>query len=149
MPDIAMTANTGKRILTSGVAGARVCIDRVSYLFVTVAASKFSDPPIAFRHPDRFMKSVGGEIVRMPEAVRGFRHVLANKTRRCMTIIADGDCMMTRLYPTVVLVVHDVAIRARCWVVTEVGITLRVDKREATNPDGGTQRHSKQHSLKS
>ncbi len=56
---------------------------------------------------------------------------------------------MTRLYPTVVLVVHDVAIGARCRVVAEVGITLRVDKREATNPDGGAQRHSEQNSLKS
>ena len=91
MPDIAMTANAGKRSLTSGVAGARMGIDRGCYLFVAVAASEFSDPAIAFGHPDRFMKSVGGEIVGMPEAVRGFRHVLANKIRRRMTIVADGD----------------------------------------------------------
>ena len=139
---IAVATDAGERGLTSGVAGAPMCIDCGSYLFVAVAARKFRDPTIAFRHPDRFMKSVGCEIVGMPEPVRGFRHVLADKTRRSMTIVADGDRVMTRLDPTVVLVVHDMAVGARFRVVTQVGITLGIDKREATNPDGGADRHS-------
>ena len=73
----------------------------------------------------------------MPKPVRGFGHVLAGETWGSMTIVADGDRVMTRLGPTVVLVVHDMAVGARFRVVTQVGITLGVDKREATNPDGG------------
>lgn len=95
------------------------------------------------------MESVGREIVGMPEAVRGLRHILTDKTRRSMTIVADGDRVMTRLDPTVVLVVHDMAVRARFRVVTQIGIALGIDEREATNPDGDTQRHSEQDSLKS
>jgi hypothetical protein len=149
MPDIAVATNAGKRSLTRGVASARMCIDCGRYLFVAVATGKFSDPTIAFIHPNRFMKSVGCEIVGMPEAVRGFRQILTDKTRRSMTIVAGGNRVMTRLDPPVVLVVHDMAIRASFWVITQIGITLGIDKREATDPDGGTQRHSKQNSLKS
>lgn len=66
-----------------------------------------------------------------------------------MTIVADCDRVMTRLDPAVVLVVHDMAVSARFRVVTQVGITLGINKREATNPDGGPQRHSEKNSLKS
>lgn len=142
VPYIAVATDAGKRGLTGGVAGTRMGIDCAGYLFVAVAARKLSDPTIAFRHPDRFMKSVGCEIVGMPEAVGGFRHILADKTRRSMTIVADGDRVMTRLDPTVVLVVHDMAVSARFRVVTQVGISLGIDKREATDPDGCAQRHS-------
>ncbi len=146
---IAVATDAGKRSLASRVAGARMRIDCGCYLFVALATRKFSDPTIAFRHPDRFMKSVGCEIVGMPEAVRGLRHILADKTRRSVTIVADGDRVMTRLDPTVVLVVHDMAVSARFRVVAQVGIALGIDKREATNPDSRAQRHSEENSLKS
>ena len=60
---IAVATYAGQRGLTRGIAGTRMCIDCRRYLFVAFTASKFSDPTIAFCHPDRFMKSVGGEIV--------------------------------------------------------------------------------------
>ncbi len=92
---IAVATDARKRGLTSGIAGACMCIDCARYLLVAVAARQFSDATIAFGHPDWFMKGVGCEVVGMPETVRGFRHVLTDKTGRSMTVVADCDRVMT------------------------------------------------------
>lgn len=69
------------------------------------------------------------EVERMPEPVRGFRGVLASKTRWRMAIVAGGYRPVARLDPTVVLLVHYVAIGARSRIIAQIRIPLRVDKR--------------------
>lgn len=89
----------------------------------------------------------GGEVVRMPESVARFGHVLVGELRRRMAVVADRGIAMTGLQPRAVLVVHDVAVCACCGIVCQVRISLRVNKSVGSDTDGQSQCHAEDNSL--
>ena len=75
------------------------------------------------------------EVVRVPEAVawpssRTWRQRVGH-----VTVVAHGDRAMAALDPAVVLLVHDVAVRAGPRVVGHVGPASRVHKRVRAEPE--------------
>ena len=69
----------------------------------------------------------------MVVAVLGLGEVLADESVRQMALDADGDGMVARLLPGVVLRLHDVAVHARLRIVADVRETLGVKESEAAD----------------
>ena len=88
MPYVVMAARTGQR--APAAVGVRR-IDRERQLAMTLAARLLGDVVIAGRDPQRVRVPSGREIERMPESVLCFRHVLGNKPRRRVAVVADGN----------------------------------------------------------
>lgn len=77
----------------------------------------------------------------MEEAVVAFGDPFADRMMREMTIVADGDVAMAGILPGVVMTLHDVAIRTRCGIVTQVAPAFAVA--ESKRPDA--EKHAQQH----
>lgn len=71
----------------------------------------------------------------MPEAVVGLRQILGDEAGGRMAVIADRHRAMSRLHPSTVVVLHDMAIGTGVWVIRQVRVTLRVNKRIESEPD--------------
>ncbi len=100
---------------------------------MTVPTGFFGDLPAPLGQLNRFMKSISGEIIGMPKAVRGFGHIFSNGIVGRVTIITGRDVLMATLLPTIKLFIHDVAISAVSRVVRKIRISLGVHK--GVNPD--------------
>ena len=77
---------------------------------VAAAAIRLCDGPARRQRPDWLGERAACEVVRVPEAIGGFRQVLGHKRVGHVTVVADGDRAMAALDPAVVLLVHDVAV---------------------------------------
>src|SRR5262249_26988471 len=75
---------------------------------------------------DRLREVLQCEPLRVPEAVLRLCQVLASKIVWDVAVVADGDGMVARLLPAVVMLAHDVAVDARLRVVAEVREALGV-----------------------
>lgn len=71
----------------------------------------------------------------MPETVPRFGTVFSDRVGRRVTIVTGRDGLVARFHPTVILLVHDVAICTRERFVAHIRITLAVPKGIDTNPD--------------
>jgi hypothetical protein len=85
------------------------------------------------------MKILQGKTFRMPEAILHFGQVFWHKLVGDMTIVTGGDGMMTGLLPTIILLTHNMAVDACSGVVGEIGDSLGIIKRVATEADEETQ----------
>jgi hypothetical protein len=92
---------------------------------------------IGLSDPDRFVKVLKRERLRMVPAILGFDEILVWEGRRDMAVVATGDTMMAGFHPGVVLVIHDVAVFTGGGVIAEVG--------EAFGEMKGEQRQSSEH----
>ena len=93
------------------------------------------------------MKVIEGEIVRVPKSVERFCRVFANQIVWRVTVVTRCDRFVTGFLPTVELFVHYVAIGTGKRVIAHIGVTLRIDKREQTDADRGTDGNSDNHKL--
>jgi len=75
-------------------------------------------PLVAFPNKDRLVKILKGKPFRMPKAILTFREPLGDKFMRQVAIYTGSRRVMARLLPGIVLRLHDVAIHARCGVLT-------------------------------
>lgn len=116
---------------------------------MTLAARFFRIREAALRNANVVFEPAGGEIVRMPEAVARLRHVLADEVRRRVAIVTDRRVAMAGLEPRVVLFVHDVTVRAGGRIVSQVGVSARVNKRVRADADRGAQQNSQHDALNS
>ena len=132
-----VTANTTRlRIVNFGVRA----FNSLHNFLVTFPASLFSHRPTTRRDVNVVFIPAGREIVRVPKAVARLGHVLGNKTRRRMTIIADSDSAMTRLDPPAKLVLHDMAVYASFSIVGHVGVAAGINERVRPHAHGQTER---------
>lgn len=104
---------------------------------MAAAARLFGDACVALADLNRLVKSAERKIIRMPEAVRSFGVIFPDNVGRRVTIVTRRDVLVARLDPAVILVVHNVAVRARRGIIAEVGITLGVN--ECVNADAECQ----------
>ena len=109
---------------------------------MTATAGLFRDLKITLPDSDRFVETVGREVIRMPKSVRSLVGVLGDESVWCMAVVAGSHIAVTSLKPSAVLLFHYVAIRTRRGIVTEVAVSFRVpegidrDSGCKANPDG-------------
>lgn len=118
-----MTANTRNLIGFLMVIRKR---NALSHLLVAIAAGFFCDPAASFGHLDRFVKIIGGEIIRMPKAVSGLGHIFSDGVMWCMAIVAGGNGLMAGFLPAIVLLIHDMAIRTAGGIIAQIRIALGI-----------------------
>lgn len=116
---------------------------------MTFAARSFRNLEATLRNANVVLEPAGREVIRVPEAVAGLRHVLAREFRRRVAIVANRGVAMARFQPSVVLLVHHVTVRARLRVVGHVRIAARVNKCVSADADGGAQQNSQHDTLNS
>jgi hypothetical protein len=109
---------------------------------MAMTARFFSDSQIAARDLYRFVKIIERKIIRMPKAVRRLCRILAKKIVRRVTVVAGCDRFVAGFLPAGILLVHNVAIRARDRVITHVRIAFCINEREQTDTNRGSDRDS-------
>ena len=109
--------------------------DRLNHILMAMPARLLGNLPASFGQPDRLVKTVGRKIERVPKTIGRFGQILPNQIGRSMTIVAGGNALVTRFLPTVVLFVHDMAIRTISRVVGHIRIPLGVNKRIDSDGD--------------
>lgn len=107
---------------------------------MTAAARLLGDALIMTGNLYRLVKAAEREVIRMPEAVRGFRVVFPDCIGRRVTVVAGGDGVMAGFLPTVVLLLHYVAVSAVSRIVAQVRIAFGIDER--INADSESQPES-------
>ena len=140
MPNTRVTANAGH-----GFSGRFRDFDFVNNVLMTFAAGVLRDAPAAVFHLDGFVKFVRGERKRMEESVIRFRKIFRNDSRRRMTVVARRDRAMAGLYPTVQVVLHDVAIGAGLGIVAEIRRAFGVGERVTADAHRQTERERNHH----
>src|SRR5262249_23725397 len=73
----------------------------------------------------------------MTETVLTLDEVFRDEARRRVAVVADGDGAVRALEPAAVLLLHHMAVRARAWIVRQVGPAARIEKGIAGQGDGG------------
>jgi hypothetical protein len=102
----------------------------------------FCDLAIPLIDPDVFREITRGEPKGMPEAVQSLGGILANHIVRRMTIIARGHTAMTAVDPTVILLLHDVAVDTSLGITRHVRTALRIDECVCHHTEGQAENHS-------
>ena len=139
-----MTAHAGQGILRP-----RSDIDTSHHGCMAAAAGVFRNGFIHARCLERLVKSTGGEGQRVIKPVNTLDRVFPEKVMRCMAVIADRDGVMAGLEPGVVVVLHDMAIRAGGRVVGEIRRPLGVDERIPAQAGGRAAQEAENHDQKS
>ena len=78
---------------------------------MAVATIRLHDTPVVLVNHDRFVEILSRESQRMKEAISPFAKPLADKVMRSMAVVAPCNVVMGRLNPSVVVILHHVAIR--------------------------------------
>lgn len=87
---------------------------------VTFMACLFRNGVVVGFDSQRFWKSTRCECHRVPESVVGLGSVLADQSRRGVTVIANRHTSMAGFQPAVVVFVHDVTVGAGRRIVGQV-----------------------------
>lgn len=98
-------------------------------VFVAVAASVFHDLSRKLRDLDRFMEVAGRKIIRMPKSISSFGVPFAKEVVRSVAVVTPDSLSMARVYPTVILLIHNMAIDTGRGVVGQIGPSLCINKR--------------------
>jgi hypothetical protein len=93
-------------------------------------ASILSDPAVSRFDLNRLVEVLQGKSQRVEESIVGLGYPLACKMVREMTIVTDGDMMVTGIQPRVVVILHDVTIGTCQWIVAQIAAALTVTKSE-------------------
>lgn len=104
------------------------CFDGFHNFSVATATGVFGDLAIPLIDPDVFREIARGEPKRVPEAVQSLGGILADQIVRRVTVIARGHAAMTAVDPTVILLLHDVAVDASFRIIRHVRTTLRINE---------------------
>jgi hypothetical protein len=135
MADVAVATYTRCVICYIGGFHRRNWMDQA---LVARATGLFGYSPVPLSDLYRLVKPAGRKIVRMPKSVPRLCSVFADKVGRRMAIIAGRDRSVTCSYPTVILVIHYVAISTGHRVIAHIRVTFAVPKCVNADPDGQT-----------
>src|SRR5687768_13601522 len=89
-------------------------------LLVTMQACLFRHAAVTFFDSNRIREDSGREGERVPEPIIGFDNVFPDQVVWRMTVVADSDRSVARFDPGIKVILHDVAIHAGFWIVSEV-----------------------------
>lgn len=99
---------------------------------VAIQARVLCHFPIARLNLNRFVEFTGGECERVEKAVVALGDPLSHKIVGEVAVVAGCNISMTRLRPSVVVRLHDVAVGASRWIVAEICGTFAISEREST-----------------
>lgn len=122
---------------------------RVHEVFVTADARVLSDRAIAVFNLDRIWVVAHGKRQRVEEAVVGLGDPLANSVMRKMTVVANGNVVMTTVLPCLNMFLHNVTVRTRLRIVAEIASTISIAKSECANASEQPQGDCKQNQTRS
>jgi len=131
--NVAMTTDT-RSVVRRGMFRGRA-FNHFNDTGVTFSASIVGDLLIAFGDLNRIRIVARREIERMPEAVLRLGGILANEISRRVAVITGRYTAMARLDPTIILILHDMAIHASLGIIGHVRAALGIDERESTHPE--------------
>ena len=114
---------------------------RVNEVLMTMHARVLRHAPVARLDLNRLVKVLQRECQRMKEAVVPLHDPFADRVMREMAIVADGDMLVTRVLPRVVMSLHDMAVRTGGGIVAEIGRPLAVAKGEGADADENPKRN--------
>jgi hypothetical protein len=100
---------------------------------VTCKAGALGYAPISRLDPNRLVKVFQRERQRMIEPIICLRKQCAQMIVGKMTVVTDCNVTVARILPRVIVSLHDMAIRARRWIVAEITPTFAVT--ECKRPD--------------
>jgi hypothetical protein len=128
--DIAMAADAGEHLAAS--IGGKDCVDIFG---VAMQTGVLRNAAIARFDADGIGEIFEREGERMEEAVVGLRDPFADGVVRQVAVVTDGDATVAGLLPRVVVLLHDVAVRAALRVVAEIAGALAVAQGEGAEAD--------------
>lgn len=102
---------------------------------MAITTDSFRHCATASLHLNRLVEIAGGKGIRMPESMVDLGPILPHKVVWRMAVVAGGDRVVARLHPTIQMVLHDVAVRARVGIVRQVRPTARVDEGVAADTE--------------
>lgn len=97
-------------------------------------------PPVAGFDFDGVGIVTGGEGQGVEETVVGFGDPFAHRMMRQVAIVADGDVMVARVLPGIVILLHYMAVHAGRGIVAQVAGSLAITKSEQTQTSGQSER---------
>jgi hypothetical protein len=86
--------------------------------------------PIPRLYPDWLVKIFQRERQRMIEPIVGLGEQCSQMIVRKVAVVTYRHMTVARILPGVIVPLHDVTIRARCWFITQVAPTLAITKRK-------------------
>lgn len=110
-------------------------------VFVAVNTRTLRHFLVSWFNLNRFVVVVQCESDGMEETVVRLCDPFANKVMGKMAIITDSDVVMRAILPTVIMLLHDVAIRARLRIIAQVAGPLPVSKSKCAD----TSKHPQQY----
>lgn len=124
-----MAGNAGKSL------SARMLVNGSRHRDMAVATSRFCNSFVHRIDLNGFVKVLKRKGPGVIEAIYRFDCIFPHKVVRRMAVVTGGYIVMTRLKPSRKLLVHDVAIGTRAWIIGEIGPTAGVRERIATKPE--------------
>ena len=102
---------------------------------VAIEARILSDAAIPGFNLDWFVKVFECERQRVTKSIVRLGQQMSDDVMWQMTVVADGNIVVTRMLPRIVVRLHDVTVRARRGVAHQIAVTLAVPK--CKQPDAG------------
>lgn len=109
-------------------------------LLVAVQTRLLSYFQIACLDPDGIREFARGKGEGVPKAIVGLHPVFSQEVVGSVTVITGGDGTVTGLNPSVIVVVHDVAVGTCFWIVGQVRSPFCVYEGKRANSTGDTHR---------
>ena len=100
---------------------------------VACKACTLSHTPISRLYPDWLVKILQRERQGVIEPIISLGEQRSQMIVRKVTVVAYRHMTVARILPGVIVSLHDVTIRARCWLITQVTPALAVTKRERSD----------------
>jgi len=117
-------------------------IDSLDDVLVAIPARSLGNLPVPWSNLDRFMEIPQSKRHRVMISIQCLGHVLTHELMRGMAVVTDRDRMMTRLQPTIEMIIHHVAVRAGGRIVRQVRGPLSIDERESPHTGSDTSSNS-------
>jgi hypothetical protein len=126
--DIGMTTKT-RNVVTRSLNYFDVMHD----ILMTSPAGAFRNSPASVLHLDRLMKVTGGKSQGMKESVVRLGKILRDQAGWGVTVIASRNRPVTGFDPAIQMILHDMTVGARPWIVAEIGCTLGINEGVTTD----------------
>jgi hypothetical protein len=105
-------------------------IQRMNYIAVAFTARVFRNLTVKITYLYWLMKVARGKCQRMVVSIDCLNQVFVKESFGRVAIIAGRNIFMAGLYPTVVMIIHDMAVSAGHGIIKHVRSTVRVNESE-------------------
>jgi hypothetical protein len=104
------------------------CGNRTCHVTMAMKTVILQNRQIAFCNPNRLWKILSSKCPRVVPAIFHFYEIFKRKRMRNVAVITGRRFVMTRFYPRIIFVIHDVTIDAGLRIITQVGSALCINE---------------------